>query len=237
MLSPVLEKILILQDRDGRRIGLETQLQAVPKDVALVENKIAAEKTAIEEAKMELRQLETDKKLLETEIGSTEDKLGKYRTQQSAVKKNDEYQALGHQIETTEAEVSKMEEKELEIMYAIDESKKRFQAAEKVLQENIAGHEGKIVALGERKTNLESELATVQAEVAAAREPVEDRPLALYDRIAKLYMPVCVPLKGGKCGGCHLKVSSEVESTSRSKSLDNELATCDQCSRLVYWES
>ena len=237
MLSPVLEKLLILQDRDGRRIALETQLRAVPNDVALVENKIAAEKTAIEEARMELRQLETDKKLLETEIGSAEEKLGKYRTQQSAVKKNDEYQALGHEIETTEAQVSQMEEKELEIMYAIDEAKNRFEVAEKVLQENIVGHEAKIAALAERKTNLESELTTVQAEVSEAREPVEERALGLYDRIAKLYMPVCVPLKGGKCGGCHLKVSSEVESASRGKSPDNELATCDQCSRLVYWES
>ncbi len=235
MLSPVLEKLLILQDRDGRRIALETQLRAVPNDVALVENKIAAEKTAIEEARMELRQLETDKKLLET--GSAEEKLGKYRTQQSAVKKNDEYQALGHEIETTEAQVSQMEEKELEIMYAIDEAKNRFEVAEKVLQENIVGHEAKIAALAERKTNLESELTTVQAEVSEAREPVEERALGLYDRIAKLYMPVCVPLKGGKCGGCHLKVSSEVESASRGKSPDNELATCDQCSRLVYWES
>lgn len=237
MLSPVLEKLLILQDRDGRRIALETQLRAVPKDVALVENKIAAEKTAIEEARMELRHLETDKKLLETEIGSTETQLGKYRTQQSAVKKNDEYQALGHQIETTEAQVSDMEGKELEIMYAIDEAKKRFDTAEKVLQENIAGHEAKIATLGERKTNLETELTAVQVEVAVAREPLEAQPLKLYDRIATLYMPVCVPLKGGKCGGCHLKVSSEVESTARGKSPDNELASCDQCSRLVYWES
>jgi len=237
MLSPVLEKLLILQDRDGRRIALEAQLRAVPKDVALVENKIAAEKTAIEEARMELRQLETDKKLLETEIGSTEDKLGKYRTQQSAVKKNDEYQALGHQIETAESQVSEMEEKELGIMYAIDESKKRFEAAEKVLQKNIVGHKDQIATLGERKTNFESELTSVQAEIATAREPVEDRALGLYDRIAKLYMPVCVPLKAGKCGGCHLKVSSDVESTSRGKSADNELASCDQCSRLVYWES
>lgn len=237
MLSPVLEKLLILQDRDARRIALETQLRAVPNDVSLVQNKIAAEKNAIEEARKELRQLETDKKLLETEIGSAEDKLAKYRTQQSAVKKNDEYQALGHEIETTEAQVSELEEKELEIMYAIDESKKRFEAAEMVLQENIIGHEAKIAALGERKTNLETELTSVQAEVDQAREPVEDRALQLYDRIAKHYMPVCVPLKDGKCGGCHLKVSSEVESASRGKSPDTELASCDQCSRLVYWES
>lgn len=81
MLSPVLEKLLILQDRDTKRLGLAAQIKAVPADVALVEQKIAAEKAAIDQARDELRHLESQKKLLETEIGSAEDKLAKYRTQ------------------------------------------------------------------------------------------------------------------------------------------------------------
>jgi predicted nucleic acid-binding Zn-ribbon protein len=77
----------------------------------------------------------------------------------------------------------------------------------------------------------------VTAEVAAAREPVGEPALRVYDRIAARQMPVVVPLQHGKCGGCHLKVSSEVESAARGKSADTQLATCDQCGRLVYWES
>ncbi|MCP5529668.1 MAG: hypothetical protein H7A44_04425 [Opitutaceae bacterium] len=237
MLSPVLEKLLILQDRDTKRLGLAAQIKAVPADVALVEQKIAAEKAAIDQARDELRHLESQKKLLETEIGSAEDKLAKYRTQQLSVKKNDEYQALGHEIATMEGQVGELEGKELEIMYAIDAAKERFNAAEKVLRENISGHESRIATLKERETNLEAELAEVTAEVAAAREPVGEPALRVYDRIAARQMPVVVPLQHGKCGGCHLKVSSEVESAARGKSADTQLATCDQCGRLVYWES
>lgn len=237
MISPVLEKLLILQDRDVRRIGLETQLRAVPEDIVIVENRIAAEKGAIEAARMELRQLETNKKLLETEIGSVEETLAKYRTQQLLVKKNDEYQALGQQIISLEGKVGEQEEKELEIMYAIDEAKKRFAAAEQELRENISGHESKIAALRERETSLQEELKTVQAEVATAREPVTELVLRRYDRIAKYHMPVCVALKDGTCSGCHLRVSSEVDSIVRGKSTEAELAACDQCGRLVYLES
>ena len=103
MPTPAIEKLLILQDRDLRRLALETQIKAVPRDIAAVEQKIAAEKAAIETAKAELKALETKKKLLETEIGSAEGKLAKYKTQQSLVKKNEEFKALGHEIETTEA--------------------------------------------------------------------------------------------------------------------------------------
>ena len=237
MLAPVLEKLLILQERDAKRLGLEAQIKAVPRDIAAVEQKIAAEKAAIDGAKQELMGLETKKKLMETEIGSAEGKLAKYRTQQSQVRKNEEYQALGHEIETTAGVISGLEEQELQVMYHIDEAKKKFAAAEAELKANITGHEGRIRTLQERAASLAEELKGVLAEVATARSPLGVPELRLYDRIAAKGLPACVPVKGGKCGGCHLKVSNEVESAARGKTSDGQLATCDQCGRLVYWES
>ena len=237
MLAPVLEKLLILQDRDAKRLGLEATLKAVPRDIAAVEGKIAGEKAAIETARLELRELESHKKIIETEIGSAEDKLAKYRTQQSLVRKNEEFKALGHEIETTQASIGEWEGKELEVMYKIDEAKKKFAAAEAELKANIAGHEGRIRTLKERETSLIAELKGAQTEVITARGPLAESELKIYDRIAAKGMPACVPIRGGKCGGCHLKVSSEVESAARGKSPDGKLATCDQCGRLVYWES
>ncbi len=237
MAYPALEALLILQDRDVKRLNVEAQLKAVPADIARVEQKIAAEKAAIETARTELRELETKKKLLETEIGSAEAKLAKYKTQQSMVKKNDEYQALGHEIETTGAQIGEFEGQELEIMYAIDEAKKKFAAAEAELKANIAGHEGRIRTLRERAASLTAELTEAQGQVAAERAKVEPLKLRVYDRIAARNMPVVVALHGGKCGGCHLKVSSEVESAARGKGVDlaASLPTCDQCGRIVYW--
>src|ERR1700742_475104 len=118
-MSPVLAKLLILQDRDGKRIGLEAQLKTLPRELAAVEQKIAAEKAEIENAKSEARALEAKKKVLETEIGSAEQKLAKYKTQQMAVRKNDEYQALGHEIDTTQTSIGTLEEEEIGVMLAI----------------------------------------------------------------------------------------------------------------------
>ncbi len=238
MISPILQALLILQDRDQKRLGLEAQLKQVPADVARVEQKIAAEKAAIEAAKAELRELEVKKKGLETEIGSAGEKLARYRTQQLSVRKNDEYQALGHEIELTQGQIGELEGKELEVMYAIDEAKKRFVAAEGELKANISGHEARIRTLKERETSVAAELKGVLVEVAKAREGVEPIRLRLYDRIATRSMPVVVPVHGGKCGGCHLKVSSEVESAARGKQDPTAaLPTCDQCGRLVYWDA
>jgi len=235
----VIQGLLILQDRDRKARGLEAQVKTVPGDIARVEQKIAAEKAAIDGARMEVRGLESKKKLLETEIGSAEGKVAQYRTQQLSIRKNDEYQAMGHQIETMQGQIADLEGKELEIMYAIDDAKKRFADAEAELKANISGHEARIKMLKEREANVASELKLAQAELAAARSPVGDLKLRIYDRIAARNMPAVVPLSGGKCGGCHLKVSSEVESGARGKGSDPlaQLPTCDQCGRIVYWDA
>jgi uncharacterized protein len=188
---------------------------------------------------MEVRGLESKKKLIETEIGSAEQKVGQYRTQQLSIRKNEEYQAMGHQITTVQGQIAELEGQELEVMYAIDEAKKKFAAAEAELKANISGHEARIKTLKERETSLTGELKTAQDEVAKARAPVDALRLRQYDRVAARNMPAIVPIHAGKCGGCHLKVSSEVESGSRGKALDPlaPLPTCDQCGRIVYWDA
>ena len=232
----VLTQLLVVQDRDARRRQLEQQLAAVPGDRTRVEKEIAAEKAAIDAAKNELRELETKKKLLETEIGSAETKLAKYRTQQLSVKKNDEYQALGKEIATMSSAIGALEEQELGVMFQIDEARKRFVAAETKLKANISQHEARLATLAEREKNLATELVEAKAGAAAARTGVPELPLRVYERVVARQWPAVVPLRGGKCGGCHLKVSSEAESGSRSAD-PLKLGTCDQCGRVLSWAS
>ncbi|RXK55019.1 hypothetical protein ESB00_03720 [Oleiharenicola lentus] len=228
-IAPLIE----LQQRDTRRLTLEQQLKNVPREITAVEARITAEKQAIEAAKAEWHGLESKKKLLETEILSAEGKVAKYKTQQLEVRKNDEYRALTHEIETTEAIISGFEEDELKVMFQIDEAKKRFAAAEAELKQNISGHETKIRTLREREKQLQGELQAAVEAVGAARPAVPETQLKVYDRLAvKPGHPVCVAVSGDKCGGCHLKVPPHITSAAKT---GMEIATCDQCGRIVYW--
>ena len=233
MVAISLEKLLVLQERDRKRLAFEQQLSSVPRERAIIEAKIASEKGAIESAKAEWHGLESKKKQLEMEIGSAEDKIGKYKTQQSQVRKNDEYQALTHEIDTAQTAIGKLEEQEIGIMLSIDEAKKRFAAAEAELKQNIKGHESKISALKEREAQLHTDVKAAQDTVAEARQVVPPQQLKIYDRIAiKPGHPVCVPVTAARCGGCHLKVSANVEMEARKL---EQVTTCDQCGRIVYW--
>jgi predicted nucleic acid-binding Zn-ribbon protein len=203
--------------------------------MAAIEERIAAEKAAIEAAKAEWHGLESKKKQLELEIGTTEEKIGKYKTHQSQVRKNDEYQALTHEIDTAQAGINVLEEQEIAVMLSIDEAKKRFAAAEVELKKNIIGHQAKIHTLCEREKNLQIDVKSAQDAAAAARQEVPAPQLKIYDRIAiKPGYPVCVPVTGARCGGCHLKVSANVELEARKL---EQVTTCDQCGRIVYWSA
>lgn len=239
MPSSAVESLLILQDRDLRRRQLQAHLKAIPAEIATIENKIAAEKSAIENARSEVKTLEVQKKGIETEIGSAEQKLAQYKTQQLSIRKNDEYQAMGQQIDATQAQISELEGRELGIMYAIDEAKKRFAEAEADHKSSISGHESRISALREREKSVQAEVQTAEADFVSVRKTVPEPRLRQYDRVAARNMPAVVPIHAGKCGGCHLKVSSDVESAARAKTLEPtaQLPTCDQCGRIVYWEA
>lgn len=234
MPTPMIEKLLVLQDRDQRRLALESQLRAIPRDIAAVEQKIATGQTVREAARGELQQLEVKKKAIENEIGSAAERQARYKSQQLQVRKNDEYQALGVEIEHTQSEIGALEEEELRVMYAIDEAKQRFAGAGEELQRTTSGHEARIGTLRERGTGLQSELGAAQEAVAAARSQLDEPVRRLYDRLAtKPGLPVVVAIHEGKCGGCHLKISANVDSERRKA---DQLVTCDQCGRIVYGE-
>ena len=233
MVAISLDKLLVLQERDIKRLSFEQQLKAVPRELATIEERIAAEKAAIEAAKAEWHGLESKKKQLELEISTTQEKIGKYKTHQSQVRKNDEYQALTHEIDTAQTGIDTLEEQEIAVMLSIDEAKKRFVTAEAELKKNITGHEAKIRSLREREQNLQSDVKAAQDTAAAARQAVPAPQLKIYDRIAiKPGYPVCVPVTAARCGGCHLKVSANVELEARKL---EQVTTCDQCGRIVYW--
>ena len=235
MLSPALEKLLVYQDRDQRRLSLEDQIKRAPDEIAAVRRKIEEEKAGLEAAKGALREAETKRKALENEIALAEQKVARFKTQQLEVRKNDEYQALGHQITTVQAEIGALEEKELEAMYGIDEAKKCLNEAESVVAQAVAAHEGRIKLLQEKEATLRAELTTAQAEQEKARGEVPPPALETYVRIAKrVPLPVVVALREQKCSGCHLKVSNGVETDARA---GGKIVYCDNCSRIVFCES
>ncbi|MDP4610985.1 MAG: C4-type zinc ribbon domain-containing protein [Opitutales bacterium] len=233
MSDPQIEKLLIVQDRDTSLQKIEQELTRIPNERASIEKLIQQEEANVEEARHALKEKEVQRHELDVDVKAKEGSIQRFRTQQLEVKKNEEYRALTHQIEQLETEIGEMEEKEIELMLEIDETKKIFEAERAVIEARIEAQRREIVLLGEREENLKASIDDAKAALADSRTGVEANYLEQYDRVKNLTSrpPYVAPIENHVCGGCHLRVSNEVSKEAMSA---GEPHFCDQCARIVY---
>jgi predicted nucleic acid-binding Zn-ribbon protein len=233
MPDPQIEKLLIVQDRDVAVQKIEQELARIPQERGALEGHITAEEANIEAASHALKEKEVERSELDTEIKSKEEAIARFRTQQLEVKKNDEYRALTHQIEQTEQEISDLEERGIELLLEIDETSETFQEEKATIDARIVEEKNQISLLSEREVNLKASIDEAKAAVETARSVVDENYLSHYDRVKKLSKrpPYVVRIEAHKCGGCHLRVSNEVNG---SALIAGEPHFCDQCARMVY---
>src|SRR5512138_2097237 len=96
----VIEKLLILQDRD-RKIGrLQGELARIEPERQMLKAKASGAQAHLEAAKLRVKELESSRKALELEVETKKQQIERYSNQQLQTRKNEEYRALAHEIET-----------------------------------------------------------------------------------------------------------------------------------------
>ncbi len=123
--------MLVLQDRDQKIRQIQTEMRSLPLQGKNLEEQLASSLANFEALKQRARQLEVDRKRLELDVGIRADSVAKLRTQQYETRKNDEFAAMGHEIERYQKEISAIEDRELELMDQQDRLKVEVAAEEK----------------------------------------------------------------------------------------------------------
>ena len=100
-----------------------------------------------------------------------------------------------------------------------------FARVQTILQKQIADLEAGATAAAKRLQELEGERTRLSAEI-----PPD--PLALYQRLfSKKGDSAIAPLEHEICGGCHMKVPSQIVANTRA---GQEITQCPQCGRILY---
>lgn len=226
--------LLSLQSRDLDLRQALLSLQAFPKERAQVEKEIAEAEAAVGEMRDRVKDSEVLRERMEADAESAREKIRRLRNQQLEVRKNEEYEALTHEIENLEKSIDGIEEKEIALLDEIE-------AARATLLEKESEAKAKVGRLSKTLAKIEAEeksfrgrLDGMKEEVEHLRSAVDPELLARYDSLWKQIKrpPVVVPLEDQKCGGCHLRVSNEVAAAVQ----EFRAVTCDQCGRLLYME-
>jgi predicted nucleic acid-binding Zn-ribbon protein len=227
-----LEQLLVLQDRQQKIRQIENEIRTLPLQRKHLEDQLAASVAALEALKQKARQTEVDRKRLELDVGTRTETIARLRTQQYQTRKNDEFQALGHEITRYEDEIRKLEDAELELMVEADKLKEQIAVEEKkttAAKESIARQ---MSALEEKSKTLETRLAELTNERAALAGKIDEDLLGLFERLfASKGDAVIVPLEHEVCTGCHMKVTIATAMRARA---GKEIVNCEQCGRILY---
>ena len=231
-MHPELEQLLVLQDRQQKIRQIQTEIETVPLRRTSLEAQLAASASAVDALKQKARQLEVDRKKLELDVGTRAESISRFKTQQYQTRKNDEFQALGHEIERYENEIRKIEDEELELMVQADKVKGDLAEEEKKaagVRESIARQ---TTDLDEKSKALQSRLDELTRERADLEGKIDEDLLGLFERLFKSKGDAAVvAIEHGVCTGCHMKVTSATAAQARA---GKEIVSCENCGRILY---
>ena len=228
-----LEQLLILQDRDQRIRQISTEIETVPLRRKSLEAQLAASRSSVETLKQRARQVEVDRKKLELDVGTRTETISRLKTQQYQTRKNDEFQAISHEIERYENEIRKIEDDELELMVLADKIKADLTEEEKkaaATQQSIARQS---VDLDEKSKALESQLQQLTTERSELAGKIDEDLLARFERLfTSKGDAAVVAIEHGVCMGCHMKVTT---ATAAQVKACKEIVSCENCGRILYF--
>ena len=229
----IIEKLLILQDRDRQLMHIRAQLGQIDPERASLNAKASSTQAGLEAAKLRGKQIESEKKQLELGVEAKKSLIEKYANQQLQTRKNEEYKALAHEIETCKADISKIEDQEIELMEQAEAAQKQVVIASKEAADAKKLVDGQITELAARETNLKKELAQLETDRDQLAGAVDEGKRSRYERLFKNKGGmVVVGVQHGVCGGCHMKLQQQLIVSVQAQ---QEVITCSNCSRILYF--
>lgn len=227
-----LEQLLVLQDRQQKIKQIETEIGTLPWQRKDLETQLAESVAGVEALRQKGRQIEVDRKRMELDAATRTESIARLKTQQYQTRKNDEFQALGHEITRYENEIRKIEDEELELMVAGDKVKADLAAEEKKaasVKDSIARQTAN---LEEKSKALQTQLEELTKESAELAGKIDEDLLALFERLFKSKGDaVVVALEHEVCTGCHMKVTTQ---TAHNVKANKEIVSCENCGRILY---
>jgi predicted nucleic acid-binding Zn-ribbon protein len=227
-----LEQLLVLQDRQQKIRQIQTEIKTMPQQRQNLEAQLAASAAAFAALKSKAQHLEMDRKKLELDAGTRQESINRLKTQQYETRKNDEFRAMGNEIERYEKEIRLIEDQELELMDQAEKLKVEVAAEDKKASGARDSIARQMADLEEKGKTLEGRLAELTAERTELSGKIEEDLLSRFERLfTSKGDAAIVALEHEVCTGCHMKVTTQTAHRVRN---GKEIVSCEQCGRILY---
>ena len=227
-----LKQLIRLQSIDLAIQEIRTRIDRFPGISKALDEQLRSAQSGLATVKEKAKNNQGTRKKLEAEISSIESKISKYRDQMIAVKTNEEYRALQHEIEHAQTAIRKIEDDILTLMMEAESAQTDIKTAEARLKEDQqkVDQDRKQLTEGNQRdlSALESYLKDrkeIEASISADLIP-------RYERVRKARGGIAVAAARNEvCEICQVRIRPQVFQEIRR---NDQIIACDACQRILY---
>jgi predicted nucleic acid-binding Zn-ribbon protein len=220
------DRLWALRGLDDEVVAAESALKRFPEERAAIERRVSDERQAVDRLKARVAALLLERRKLESDADALGVQEKKFQSQLPAVKKNEEYQALLHEIAAAKEKRSNVETEILVRLEAEEHMNAERPVLERALQDRLARLEA------EERVEREK-LAALEQRRSAELDHLTAGTRARYERIrtSRDGRAVVAIIKNA-CGGCYR--NQPPQAIQEAKRRERPIV-CDGCGRLLLW--
>ncbi len=228
-----LSSLIALQALDSAADAARKRINEIPAAEGALDAAVASAQAAVDAARSTARTNADARRALEKDVSTIDGRMAKFEDHKAAVKTNQEFQALNHEIEVALASKSALEDQILALLDEADTLDRILKDAEAVLAERTRDAGAGKKTLHADRSAQEAELGRLAAARVPAAAAVPSPILAKYEQLLKGRKGVAVAaMVNGLCSGCHVRLRPNVEQQVRKS---DAIVTCDSCQRILYY--
>lgn len=235
-MHPDLEKLIVLQGLDVEAKRLRDEMTALPKRIAELETKAKAVQGQRAVVLDLIAKEEALRRRQESEVKDHQAKIGRVRKQMDLATTTVQVTAFEHEIGFAQAEVSRLEDAELESMERSEALESQKGVADEAVEDATKTLERERVRAAETIEQDKAALAEVDRKRTALRPEIGEAALSNYDRIAKGKGTGLAEALNQKCTACQMMLRPQRWNDLRDRGNEDEIMTCESCGRLLYYD-
>jgi predicted nucleic acid-binding Zn-ribbon protein len=235
-MHPDLEKLIVLQAHDVEAKRLRDEMIALPKHVAALEAKAKATQGQRAVVLDLIAKEEALRRRQESDVKDQKAKIERTRKHMDLATTTVQVTAFEHEIAFAQAEISKLEDAEIESMERSDGLDAQKKLADEAVADATATLDRERIRATETVAQDKIVLAVVEEKRLAVRGEIDEAALSTYDRIAKAKGTAVAEALNQKCMACQMMVRPQRWNDLRDRSNDDTMMTCESCGRLLYYD-
>lgn len=231
--SHALRNLIRLQGLQLKESELLGQVERAPKEIQHLEEELAEKRKIVEEAEAAITDSGKERRKLEGDVEDLRRRLAHYRDQLMEVKTNTEYQAMLHEIEYVEKQISDKEDLILEQMLETEELDQKLAEARKTFREEEEATLAKRKELEALIIDSGADLEEVERERSRIEAEIPGEFLQRYQRIAAARAGIAVTkVINHSCEACHVRLRPQLLAELRT---NQQIILCENCNRILYY--